>query len=158
MGSAKQTTTPIKSQAELISGTGLFVNLKPKENKATKELRDSIIKIPKEKRPLTQLLSEYEKRRILFDKIRLNDLATGGEPLMFESIAKAIRRMSHDYQITEENLRKKHSANEQIKLNIQKYQLNQINDQITSPKNKDFSDAVSHLTKPVENPDEIYTI
>lgn len=77
---------------------------------------------------------------------------------MFESIAKAIRRMSHDYQINEENLRKQHSANEQIKLNIQKYQLNQLNDQLaTSPRNKDFSDQVSGLTKP-SNPNEIYTV
>ena len=53
MGSAKQNPNPIKSHAELISGTGLFVNLKPKENQATKELRESIIKKPKERRPLT---------------------------------------------------------------------------------------------------------
>ena len=77
---------------------------------------------------MTELLVEYEKRRIEFDKIRLNDKANGGEPLMFESIQKAIRRMSHDYQITENNLRKQHTANEQIKLNMQKYKLQDLND------------------------------
>lgn len=106
LGSAGAIIPQIKSKNELISGQGLFRNLKPQETKATRELLEQLKVPPKEKRPLTELLAEYEKRRIQFDKIRLNDFSNGGEPLIFDSIQKAIKRMSHDYQITEEELRK----------------------------------------------------
>ena len=56
------------------------------------------------KRPIKELLSLYEKRRIEFEKFKSNSSDLGGDPLGHEAIQRAIRRMSYDYQQKEEEL------------------------------------------------------
>lgn len=49
------------------------------------------------KRPIKELLSLYEKRRIEFEKFKSNGSCEGGDPLGHEAVQRAIRRMSYDY-------------------------------------------------------------
>ena len=46
---------------------------------------------------MTELLSEYEKRRIEFEKLQQNDMQDGGDPIYFKDLKRAIKRMSYDY-------------------------------------------------------------
>lgn len=74
----------------------------------------------------------------------------GGDPIYFADLSRAIKRMSYDYQMIEEEQKKKHNLTKQVQANIQKYKLEQINDQIDSASSKkvpDFSDNVSKLNK-----------
>ena len=50
------------------------------------------------------LVPHANKRRIEFEKFKQNDSNEGGDPLGYEAIQRAIRRMSYDYQQKEEEL------------------------------------------------------
>lgn len=150
-----------QSQAknQVIQGSQLFGNLKPLKNADAQinvkavEKRDIFKEIPQKpirKKEATELLAEYEKRRIEFEKLQQNKMHDGGDPIYFADLSRAIKRMSYDYQMIEEKQKKKHNLTKQVQANIQKYKLEQINDQIDSASSKkvpDFSDNVSKLNR-----------
>lgn len=61
-----------------------------------------------QKRTLAELLAEYEKRRIDFEKFQQNDMSEGGDPLMYQAMQRAIKRMSYDYRAKEKKLKERH--------------------------------------------------
>ena len=64
-----------------------------------------------QKRTLPELLAEYEKRRIEFEKFQQKDMNEGGDPLMYQSMQRAIKRMSYDYRAKEKKLKDRHREN-----------------------------------------------
>ena len=65
---------------------------------------------------LTELLAQYEVRRLDYELKVKSDFTEGGDPLTTKAIEKAINRMSYDYQSIERKLGRVFVA----KLNISK--------------------------------------
>ena len=93
-----------------------MVNQSPvKIQSAPKKIAPEVKKV---QRTQTELLRDYELRRIDFEKFQVNETGERGEDhVQYEAIQRAIKRMSYDYQKHEEKLHKHHQAKEQIKTN-----------------------------------------
>lgn len=81
---------------------------------------------PVKKRPITELLAEYEKRRIIFEKEMETKGGNDLTNLNKLAIERAIRRMSYDYERKEEQLKETYSFMMKREENMERYKLNLI--------------------------------
>lgn len=78
------------------------------------------------KRPIAELLGQYEKRRIVFEKEMETKAGNENTNLNKLSIERAIRRMSYDYERKEEQLKETYSFMMKREENMERYKLNLI--------------------------------